>query len=129
MGLISSPSALDVLVLKRPLAVTLSANEISQSLGERCDGPAQDEACERSLTASPPFPVALAVSLLSFLRLQPEFDQARETGLIAGVYFLKTRARNDRLLVPHLDVPHVDQGAQITRVDRAELKAVRPDVP
>jgi hypothetical protein len=55
--------------------------------------------------------------------------RARETGLIAGVYFLKTRARNDRLLVPHLDVLHVDQGAQITRVDRAELKAVRPDVP
>jgi hypothetical protein len=60
-----------MLIVNRRLAGQLSAREISQSPEERCDGPAPVEARERSLTASPPFPVALAVWLLSFLHLQP----------------------------------------------------------
>ena len=59
--------------MNRRLAEQLSAREISQSPEERCDGPAPVEARERSLTASPPFPLALAVVLLSFLHIEPDF--------------------------------------------------------
>jgi hypothetical protein len=53
------------------------------------------EARERSLTASPPFPVALAVLLLSFLHLEPELDQAAPFGSIEPKrpWFQKPRAR------------------------------------
>src|SRR5664279_5937968 len=64
-----SPSAPTVLAVNRRLPEQLSALEIYRSPEVRCDGPAPVEARERSLTASPPFPVALAISLLSFLRL------------------------------------------------------------
>jgi len=65
-----SPSARAVLAVNRRLAERLSAREIARSPEVRCDGPAQAEARQLSLTASPPSPVALAVSLLSFLHLR-----------------------------------------------------------
>jgi hypothetical protein len=49
----------------RRLSEQLSAREISRPLEVRCDGPALGESRERSLTVSPPFPLALAVLLLS----------------------------------------------------------------
>jgi hypothetical protein len=47
-----------------------TANEIARFPEVCCDGPVPEEACERSLVASPPFLPALAVSSPSFsLRL------------------------------------------------------------
>ena len=46
----------------------LSAREIFRSPEARCDGSVPVEARKRSLTASPPFPIALVVSRLSFHR-------------------------------------------------------------
>src|ERR1700679_2410564 len=66
-----SPSALALPAVNRRLVAQLSGREIFRSHEERCDGLAPTEVHERSLTASPRFPLALAVSLLSFLRLQP----------------------------------------------------------
>ena len=57
----------------RRLSEQLSAREISRSPEVRCDGPAPVEARERSLTASAPFPLALAGVLLSFLHIEPDF--------------------------------------------------------
>src|ERR1019366_729237 len=73
-----SPSAPAVVAANRRPAEQISAREISRSPEARCDGPAPVEARARSLTASPPFPLALAVSLLSFLRLQPDLHQVAD---------------------------------------------------
>jgi hypothetical protein len=37
--------------------------------------------------------------------------------------------RESRRIVLHLDIAHVDQDAQVIRVDRAELQTLAPDVP
>src|ERR1700693_4438827 len=66
-----SPSAPAALVVNRRPVEHLSARKTSRSPEVHCNGPAQVESRGRSLAASPPFPVVLAVSLLSFLRLQP----------------------------------------------------------
>jgi len=71
-------SAPAVLAANRRLSAQLSGREISRSPEGRCDVPAPVEVRERSLTASPPFPLALAVSLFSFLDLHPELDQAAD---------------------------------------------------
>jgi hypothetical protein len=55
-------------------AALLSAREIFRSPEVRCDGAAPVEARKRSLAASLPFVLALAVSSTSFLRLQPNLD-------------------------------------------------------
>jgi hypothetical protein len=52
-----------VLAVNRRLAEQLSALEIYRSPEVRCDGPAPAEARERSLIASPPFPVASGPAL------------------------------------------------------------------
>jgi hypothetical protein len=65
-----SPSALGVPAASRRLAEKLFANEISRSPEVCCSGPAPEEACERSLGASQPYVLALAVSSPSFLRLR-----------------------------------------------------------
>jgi hypothetical protein len=67
------PSPL-ALAVNGHLAGPLFAREISRSPEVSCDGPAPVEASERSLEASSRFHLALAVSLISFLHLQPEFD-------------------------------------------------------
>jgi hypothetical protein len=63
------PSVLTGLAVKRWFSEQLSAHEIFRSHEGRCDELVPMADCARSLIASPPFPVALAVLLLSFLRL------------------------------------------------------------
>jgi hypothetical protein len=57
-------------------AERLSVREISRFPEVRCDGPPRAEARQLSLAASPLSPVALAVSLLSFLYLQLDLYKA-----------------------------------------------------
>jgi hypothetical protein len=59
-----------VLAVNQRLAEQLSAREISRSPEVRYDGPAPAVARQQLPAASLPFPVALAVSLLSFVRPQ-----------------------------------------------------------
>src|ERR1700738_1344703 len=83
---ISSPSARGVPAASRRLAEKLFANEISRSPEACCSGPPPEEACERSLAASPPCLLALAVSSPSFLRLQPELDQDIQPSAAGRLY-------------------------------------------
>jgi hypothetical protein len=73
-----SPSALGVPIASQCVQDLLSAREVSRFPEARYGGPVPVEACELSLVASPPFPPVLSVSPPSFLRLEPELDQAAE---------------------------------------------------
>ena len=59
--------------VSRLLSKHLSSREICQSPEVRCDSPPLAEACEQSPIASLPFPPALAVALISFLHIEPDF--------------------------------------------------------
>ena len=47
---------------------------------------------------------------------------------IADLNLLQTRVGDDRLIVLHLDITHVDQGADIIRIDRCKLQTFALDV-
>src|SRR5271169_2299187 len=62
-------------------------------------------------------------------RVDADCDGVVIRNSIADLYLLQTRAGDDRLIVLHLDITHIDQGAQIIRVNRAKLQSLPPDVP
>jgi len=83
-----SPSALGVPTASQGVQDLLSALEISQFPETRYGGPGPVEACEQYLVASPPSPPAPSVSPPSFLRLEPELDQAADGFGAWGSVFL-----------------------------------------